>query len=287
MAAANIFLVDVKRARIDRLMRGLCWAGLALMLVPLLSLLYMVVTRGWHRLDLDFFIHLPRPVGIPGGGMSNAVVGSLELVGIASIIGMPIGVLAGIFLAEYGENRFAKIVRFYADVLSGVPSIVTGIFAYQLVVRPMHGFSGLAGGFALSLMMIPLIARITEEVVRLVPTGLREAALALGVPRWRSIVSVVVRTAMSGIATGLLLAATRVASETAPLLFTAFNNQFWPSGINQPTASMTVQIFTYAISPYQEWQDVAWTGALVLLLMVLLASLASRLTVSKNRQTQL
>jgi phosphate transport system permease protein len=247
----------------------------------------MVVTRGWHRLDLDFFIHLPRPVGIPGGGMSNAVVGSLELVGIASIIGMPIGVLAGIFLAEYGENRFAKIVRFYADVLSGVPSIVTGIFAYQLVVRPMHGFSGLAGGFALSLMMIPLIARITEEVVRLVPTGLREAALALGVPRWRSIVSVVVRTAMSGIATGLLLAATRVASETAPLLFTAFNNQFWPSGVTQPTASMTVQIFTYAISPYQEWQDVAWTGALVLLLMVLLASLASRLTVSKNRQTQL
>jgi phosphate transport system permease protein len=287
MAAANIFQVDVKRARIDRLMRGLCWSGLAVALVPLLSLLYMVITRGWHRLDLDFFIHLPRPVGVPGGGMSNAVVGSIELVAIASVIGMPIGVLAGIFLAEYGDNRFAKTVRFYADVLSGVPSIVTGIFAYQLVVKPMHGFSALAGGFALSLMMIPLIARITEEVVRLVPTGLREAALALGVPRWRSIVSVVVRTAMSGIATGLLLAATRVASETAPLIFTAFNNQFWPSGLNQPTASLTVQIFTYAISPYQEWQDVAWTGALVLLMMVLLASLASRMTVSKNRQIQL
>ncbi|HXB97894.1 MAG TPA: phosphate ABC transporter permease PstA [bacterium] len=285
--AENLFKVDVKRARIDRLMRGLCWAGLAVALVPLLSLLFMVITRGWHRLDLDFFMHLPRPVGIPGGGMSNALVGSIELVAIASVIGMPIGVLAGIFLAEYGDNRFAKTVRFYADVLSGVPSIVTGIFAYQLVVKPMHGFSGLAGGFALSLMMIPLIARITEEVVRLVPTGLREAALALGVPRWRSIVSVVVRTAMSGIATGLLLAATRVASETAPLLFTAFNNQFWPSGLNQPTASLTVQIFTYAISPYQEWQDVAWTGALVLLMMVLLASLASRLTVSKNRQIQL
>ena len=285
--AENLFKVDVKRARIDRLMRGLCWAGLAVALVPLLSLLFMVITRGWHRLDLDFFMHLPRPVGIPGGGMSNALVGSIELVAIASVIGMPIGVLAGIFLAEYGDNRFAKTVRFYADVLSGVPSIVTGIFAYQLVVKPMHGFSGLAGGFALSLMMIPLIARITEEVVRLVPTGLREAALALGVPRWRSIVSVVVRTAMSGIATGLLLAATRVASETAPLLFTAFNNQFWPSGVTQPTASMTVQIFTYAISPYQEWQDVAWTGALVLLMMVLLASLASRLTVSKNRQIQL
>jgi phosphate transport system permease protein len=287
MAPPNIFQVDVRRARIDRLMRGLCWSGLAIALVPLLSLLYMVITRGWHRLDLDFFIHLPRPVGIPGGGMSNAVVGSIELVAIASIIGMPIGVLAGIFLAEYGDNRFAKTVRFYADVLSGVPSIVTGIFAYQLVVRPMHGFSALAGGFALSLMMIPLIARITEEVVRLVPTGLREAALALGVPRWRSIVSVVVRTAMSGIATGLLLAATRVASETAPLIFTAFNNQFWPSGVTQPTASLTVQIFTYAISPYQEWQDVAWTGALVLLMMVLLASLASRMTVSKNRQIQL
>jgi phosphate transport system permease protein len=258
-----------------------------LAILPLLSLLYMVISKGWHRLDLDFFIHLPRPVGIAGGGLANAVVGSIELVGLASLFGMPIGIAAGIYLAEFNSTRFAKSVRFSADVLSGVPSIVTGIFAYQLVVAPLHGFSALAGGFALGLMMIPLIARITEEVVRLVPIGLREAALALGIPRWKTIVPVVVRTAASGIATGLLLAATRAASETAPLLFTAFNNQFWPSSPMQPTASLTVQIFTYAISPYDEWQDMAWTGALVLLLMVLAASLASRLTMSRNRPMQL
>lgn len=281
------FKVDPGRERTDRIMRGLCWVAVVLAVTPLLSLLYMVVSKGIHRLDLDFFTHLPRPVGIPGGGLANAIVGSLELVGLASLFGMPFGIAAGIYLAEYNNTQYARTVRFFADVLSGVPSIVTGIFAYQLVVAPMHGFSALAGGFALGLMMIPLIARITEEVVRLVPTGLREAALALGIPRWKTIVPVVVRTAASGIATGLLLAATRAASETAPLLFTAFNNQFWAASPTQPTASLTVQIFTYAISPYEEWQDMAWTGALVLLLIVLGASLASRLTVAKNRHIQL
>jgi phosphate transport system permease protein len=286
-AGQELFTVNRSRARLDLLMRGLCWAALVVAVIPLLSLLYMVVTRGWHRLDLDFFIHLPRPVGIPGGGMANSVVGTLELVGIASIFGMPIGIMAGLYLSEFGGSRFGNVVRFSADVLSGVPSIVTGIFAYALVVQPLHGFSALAGGFALGLMEIPIICRITEEVVRLVPLSLREAALALGVPRWKTIIPVVVRTAAGGIVTGLLLAATRVAAETAPLLFTAFNNTFWPSGVNQPTASLTVNIFTYAISPYQEWQDMAWTGALVLLVMVLLASLASRLTVAKNRALQL
>jgi phosphate transport system permease protein len=275
------------RARVDTVMRGLCWTAMALALIPLLSLLYLVVSKGLHRLDLDFFIHLPRPVGIPGGGMANAIVGTLVLVLIASLIGMPVGVAAGLYLSEFGESRFAGTVRFWADVLSGVPSIVTGIFAYEIIVKPMHGFSALAGGFALATMMVPIIARITEEVVRLVPVSLREAALALGIPRWKSILYVVLRTAMSGVATGLLLAATRVASETAPLLFTSFNNQYWAHGPMEPTASMTVQIFTYAISPYDEWRDMAWTGALVLLIIVLLVSLASRLTLTKNRATNL
>jgi phosphate transport system permease protein len=276
-----------RRAWVDKTMRGLCWVAMALALVPLLSLLYLVISKGLNRLDLDFFTHLPRPVGVPGGGMANALVGTLTLVGIASAIGMPVGVAAGLYLSEFGETRFAGIVRFWADVLSGVPSIVTGIFAYALVVKPMHGFSALAGGFALATMMVPIIARITEEVVRLVPVSLREAALALGIPKWKSILYVVLRTAISGVATGLLLAATRVASETAPLLFTSFNNQYWARGPMQPTASMTVQIFTYAISPYDEWRDMAWTGALVLLIIVLLASLASRLTLSRNRATNL
>lgn len=276
-----------RRARVDVIMRGLCWTAMALALIPLLSLLYLVISKGLHRLDLDFFIHLPRPVGIPGGGMANAIVGTLVLVLIASVIGMPVGVAAGLYLSEFGESRFAGTVRFWADVLSGVPSIVTGIFAYEIIVKPMHGFSALAGGFALATMMVPIIARITEEVVRLVPVSLREAALALGIPRWKSILYVVLRTAMSGVATGLLLAATRVASETAPLLFTSFNNQYWAHGPFEPTASMTVQIFTYAISPYDEWRDMAWTGALVLLIIVLLVSLASRLTLTKNRATNL
>lgn len=275
------------RARIDLLMRSLCWIAMALALIPLISLLYLVVSKGWHRLDLDFFIHLPTPVGIPGGGMANALVGTFTLVLIASLFGMPIGVAAGLYLAEFGEGRFAQAVRFWADVLTGVPSIVTGIFAYDILVKPMHSFSALAGGFALGTMMIPIIARITEEVVRLVPVSLREAALALGIPKWKSILHVVLRTAMSGVATGLFLGATRVASETAPLLFTSFNNQYWNANLGQPTASMTVQIFTYAISPYEEWRDMAWTGALVLLIIVLLASLASRLTLSKNRGANL
>jgi phosphate transport system permease protein len=276
-----------RRARTDKLMRGLCWTAMALALIPLLSLLYLVISKGLHRLDLDFFIHLPRPVGIPGGGMANAIVGTLSLVLIASLIGMPVGVAAGLYLSEYGESRFAWTVRFWADVLSGVPSIVTGIFAYEIIVKPMHSFSALAGGFALATMMVPIIARITEEVVRLVPVSLREAALALGIPRWKSIIYVVLRTAMSGVATGLLLAATRVASETAPLLFTSFNSQYWTHSPLEPTASMTVQIFTYAISPYDEWRDMAWTGALVLLIIVLLVSLASRLTLTKNRATNI
>jgi phosphate transport system permease protein len=276
-----------KRRMVDWIMRGLCWAAMLAVVVPLCSLLVYVFVQGTKRFDLDFFRHLPRPVGVDGSGMANGIVGTLELVFFGSIFGVPVGIMAGVYLAEFGrkERGFAALVRFVADVLTGVPSIVTGIFAYELVVRPMQGFSALAGGFALGTMMIPVVTRTTEEMLSLVPAGLREASLALGVPQWKTTMAVVVKTAQSGISTGVLLALTRVAGETAPLLFTSFSNQFWPASPAQPTASLTVQIFTYAISPFEEWHDQAWTGAMVLLLMVLLVSLASRLAFSRSKQT--
>jgi phosphate transport system permease protein len=271
----------------DLIMRGLCWASMAAVIVPLCSLLLYVLFQGTHRFDLNFFRNLPAPVGVDGGGMANGIIGTLELVGIGSLIGVPVGVMAGVYLAEFGGrgNRLAFWVGYLADVLTGVPSIVTGIFAYEIVVRPLHGFSALAGGFALGSMMVPVVTRATEEMMRLVPGGLREASLALGISQWKTTLSVVLRTAQSGIATGVLLALARVAGETAPLLFTSFSNQFWPGSPMQPTASLTVQIFTYAISPFEDWHNQAWTGALVLLLMVLLVSLASRMAFSRSKQT--
>jgi phosphate transport system permease protein len=279
--------MSARRRYTDLGMRGLCWLAMLAVVIPLCSLLVYVIMQGTKRFDFDFFRNLPRPVGIPGAGMANGIVGTLELVICGSLFGVPTGVMAGVYLSEYGGKgkRFAQVVRFLADVLSGVPSIVTGIFAYEIVVRPMQGFSALAGGFALGTMMIPVVTRATEEMMNLVPGGLREASLALGVPKWKTTLMVVLRTAQSGIATGVLLALARVAGETAPLLFTSFNNQFWPSSPMQPTASLTVQIFNYAISPYEEWHDQAWTGAFVLLIMVLLVSLASRLVFSRSKQT--
>jgi phosphate transport system permease protein len=272
----------------DKLMQSLCWLATLAAVIPLLSLLGYVLAQGWHRLDWAFFTHLPRPVGVEGGGMANAIVGTLQLVLIAFAFGVPIGLLAGLYLAEFGGNRrFAQLVRLVADVLSGVPSIVTGIFAYQIVVRPMGHFSAWAGGLALGTMMVPVVTRSTEELVKMVPRSLREAGLALGLPYWRVTTSLVIRTAGAGIATTLVLAGTRVAGETAPLLFTAFNNQFWPTGPGQPTASLTVQLFTLAVSPFDDWHDQAWTGAMVLLLMVALASLAVRLAVRGPRQTSI
>jgi phosphate transport system permease protein len=228
-------------------------------------------------LDLTFFTHLPTPVGVEGGGMGNAILGTLTLMLVASCLGLPVGILAGVYLSEYGKkNKFAWLVRFTSDVLSGVPSIVTGIVAYTLVVRPMHGFSALAGGVALGFMMIPIVTRTTEELVKMVPHSIREASWALGVPQWQTILAIVIRTAKNGILTGVLLSIARIAGETAPLLFTSFNNQYWPKGLIQPTASLTVQVFTYAISPFKDWQDQAWTGALVLLILVLSINLAAK-----------
>jgi len=274
-----------RRKILDRVMLWACGLAALVAAAPLVSLIVYVAAQGFRRFDLDFFLHLPTPVGEPGGGMGNAVLGTLTLVGIASAVGLPIGIFAGVYLAEFGKKgRFAWMVRFTADILSGVPSIVTGIVAYGLVVRPMGRFSAIAGGIALGFMMIPVVTRTTEELIKMVPNSLREASLALGVTQWRTIMSIVMRTARNGILTGVLLSIARISGETAPLLFTAFSNHFWPTGIDQPTASLTVQVFTYAISPFDDWHDQAWTGALVLLLLVLSINAFAKLFFKNSRQ---
>jgi phosphate transport system permease protein len=244
--------------------------------LPLLFILWHLVREGATALSVDFFTQMPRPVGEAGGGLANAIVGTLILIGIATAIGLPIGVGAGLYLAEYRRSPLATVVRFLSDVLNGLPSIVMGIFAWQFLVRPVGHFSALAGGVALAAMMIPMVTRTTEEMVRLVPVALREAALALGYTRWRTSVTVVLRTATAGIVTGALVAIARIAGETAPLLFTAFGNQFWSVRLDEPVAALPLQIFNYAVSPYDEWHALAWAGALVLIILVFLISLAAR-----------
>jgi phosphate transport system permease protein len=253
---------------------GLCTVAV---LLPLILIFGYLMAKGLSSLNIDFFTQLPKPVGEPGGGMANAIVGTLTLVGLACVLGLPIGVLAGVFLADHGHTRFGSVVRFCADVLTGVPSIVIGIYAYTLIVLPMHSFSAYAGGFALAVIMLPIVTRTTEEMVLLVPRTLREASLALGVPAWRTTVWVVLRTARGGIITGIMLAVARVSGETAPLLFTAFGNQFWHHGLGGPISSLPAQVYTYAISPFEDWHRQAWAGALVLLVMISLTSLAVRL----------
>jgi phosphate transport system permease protein len=258
-------------------MIGLTYLAAILATLPLLLILAHLLRKGASSLSLAFFTHMPVPVGEPGGGMANAIVGTLVLIGIASAIGLPIGIGAGLYLAEKKSTPLAYTVRFLSDVLNGLPSIVIGIFAWEFLVRPIGHFSALAGGVALGSMMIPLVTRTTEEMLLVVPTSLREAALALGYPRWRTSISVVLRTALAGIVTGALVAVARIAGETAPLLFTAFGNQFWSTSLREPIAALPLQIFTYAISPYDEWHRQAWAGALVLISIVLAISLAARL----------
>jgi phosphate transport system permease protein len=269
----------------DRFVRGACVLATVLAVVPLASVLYWVARQGLAGLNLSFFTSLPKPVGEIGGGMANAIVGTLELVGLACLFGVPVGVLSGIYLAEYGQGWLGKVVRFSADVMTGVPSIVVGIFVYTLFVLSMRRFSALAGGVALAIIMLPVVTRTTEELLKLVPDTLREAALALGIPRWRTTLKVVLRTAAPGIAVGVMLAVARVAGETAPLLFTAFNNRFWNAGLDQPIASLPVQIFTYAVAPYDDWHRQAWAGALVLVVLVLVFNIAARL-VTRHRSTR-
>jgi phosphate transport system permease protein len=274
------------RKTVDYVVRGACVAATLLALVPLVSVLYYVTEKGIGGVNLAFFTELPKPVGETGGGMANAIYGTLKLVGLACLFGIPPGVLAGVYLAEFGGSRFAKLVRFSADVMSGVPSITVGIFIYTIMVLTMKRFSALAGGAALAVLMLPTVTRTTEELLRLVPESLREAALGLGVPKWRATLRVVLRTAAPGIATGVMLAIARVAGETAPLLFTSFNNRFWADGIDQPTASLPVQIYTYAVSPYEDWHRQAWAAAFVLVAMVLALNILARVLVRHRVRTR-
>jgi phosphate transport system permease protein len=248
----------------------------------LLFILGYLVWNGGRYLTWTFLTHLPTPVGETGGGMANAIVGSSKLLLIAALTGVPVGFMAGVYLAEFGGKTFSFLVRYTADLLNGVPSIVMGIFAYTVVVLSMGHFSALAGGLALGAMLIPIVVRSTEEFLRAVPQPLREGALALGASKWKAIATVVIPAAFQGIATGILLSLARVAGETAPLLFTSFSNQYWSSGINQPTASLPVMIYTYAISPYDDWHRQAWAAGFILLALVLAANVGARLILSRG-----
>lgn len=266
-----------RRRVVNGIMLTVFVGAAVLAVLPLIFIFLHLLTLGIGSLSWDFFTKMPKPVGEAGGGLANAIVGTIILIGIASAVGLPIGVGAGLFLAERKGTKLANGVRFLSDVLNGLPSIVMGIFAWQFLVRPVGHFSALAGGVALGAMMIPMVARTTEEMVGIVPVALREAALALGYPRWRTSLSIVLRTASAGIVTGALVAIARIAGETAPLLFTSFGNQFWSLSLGQPMAALPLQIFSYAISPYDAWHSLAWAGALVLIALIFIISLVARI----------
>jgi phosphate transport system permease protein len=271
-----------RRRLIDRAMRGLAAAAATLVMAPLILIIGFLLYQGGAALNAAFFTELPKPVGESGGGMANAIVGSLMLIGLAAALGVPVGMLGGIYLADSRDRRLTRLVRFLADVLNGVPSIVIGIFAYTILVLPMRRFSALAGAVALAVIMLPIVIRTTEEMVRLVPASLREAGLALGIPQWKVLLRVVVPTARAGIVTGVMVAVARIAGETAPLLFTAFGNRFWHQGLDQPIAALPLQIFAYAIAPYEDWHRQAWAGALILIVMVFLVSLLARVATRRR-----
>jgi phosphate transport system permease protein len=269
-------MTSLWRRLVSWLFVAFCAGAVLVALVPLAFILFFVVSQGIRALNLEFFVNMPKPVGETGGGMANAIVGTLMLIGLAALMAVPIGIVSGVYMSEYAGSRFAALVRFAADTLNGVPSIVIGVFAYGVAVLPFKQFSALAGGFALGVMMIPIVARTTEELLLLVPGSMREGALALGATRARAVFSVVVPAALPGIVTGAVLALARISGETAPLLFTSFNNRFFTAKLTQPISSLTVQVFTYAISPYEDWHRQAWAGALVLVTIVLICSLAAR-----------
>lgn len=273
--------ISLRRRVTDKFMTGVAVATVAMVLAPLVAIFGYLVYRGIGSVDWAFLTQTPKPVGEVGGGMANAIIGSVFILGIASIIGVPFGVGAGIYLAEFGRNKFGSAIRFTADVLNGVPSIVIGIVGWSVLVRG-RGFSALAGGLALAIMMVPTICRTTEEMLLLVPQALREAAYGLGVPYWRTTLSITLRTATSGVITGVMLAFARVAGETAPLLFTAFGNQFWNLRADQPTAALPLQIYVYANSPYDDWHRQAWAGALVLIVLIVTAVASVRYVVRRG-----
>jgi len=274
------------RKALSHVIVGLCALSVLVALVPLAFVLFYVVTQGVTSLSLSFFTEMPKPVGETGGGMANAIVGSMIVVAIGALFAIPIGIISGIYASEYAGSRMAATVRFAADTLNGVPSIVIGVFVYGIAVLPFRQFSAIAGGVALGIMMIPLIMRTTEELLLLVPGSLKEGALALGATRARAVFTVVLPAALPGIMTGILLALARIAGETAPLLFTAFNNRFFSTDVGQPIATLTVQVFTYAISPYKDWHRQAWAGALVLVGIVVACSLLARVATARMERLQ-
>jgi len=283
MPAAAADLGYRRRKLVDRLARGFCIGATALAVLPLFLVLYYVAEKGLAGVSWDFFTKMPMPVGETGGGMKHALMGTLIVVAVASAIGIPVGILAGIYLGEFGQGgKFGQVVRFSADVMAGIPSITVGLFVYAVVVLTMGSFSALAGGIALAILMIPTVMRTTEEMLKLVPAHLREAALALGAPKRRAIWRVAVRTAAPGIATGVVLAIARISGETAPLLFTALGKDYFSTDLGKPIATLPVQIYNYAISPYDDWHQQAWTAALVLVFMVLVFNLAARALVASR-----
>ena len=273
----------MRRQAMNHFITGLSILATIIVITPLVAILGYIIYKGASSLNLAFFTHIPAPVGEPGGGMANSIVGSGIILALASSMGIPIGIAAGVYLAEFGRGRLlANAIRFTADVLNGVPSIVMGISIYSLIVMQQKHFSALAGGVALAIMMVPTITRTTEEMLATVPHAIREAALGLGVPKWRTVISVSLRTASPGIITGCMLAFARVAGETAPLLFTAFGNQFWSFKLNEPIAALPLQIYVYAISPYDEWHRLAWAGSLVLIVMIMVAVTLVRIYASRG-----
>ncbi len=273
--------VRVRRWK-DRAMALITFVCTLVVLAPLVLVLVFLARTGWSALNWDFFTKLPGAAGEPGGGMANAIAGTLLLIALAGTIGIPIGVLGGTFLSEYPNTRLSQATRFAADVMNGIPSIVMGLFAYVLIVLPMRHFSALSGGVALGVMLIPTVMRTTEEIVRLVPQSVREASLALGIPHWKTTLRVVIPTAAAGIVTGIMVGLARIAGETAPLLFTAFGNRFWNWNILKPVAALPIQIFAYAISPFDDWHRQAWAGALVLVTIVLIVNIAARVAASRQ-----
>jgi phosphate transport system permease protein len=271
------------RHLVNNVMLGMTGVFTVFIASVLLFILGYLAVKGAGNLNFAFFTELPKPVGEVGGGMANAIVGSGKILLMATLIGVPVGFLGGVYLAEYGNKSFAFVVRYVTDLLNGVPSIVVGIFAYTLIVLKVKHFSALAGGLALGIMMIPIAVRSTEEFLRAVPNGLREGALALGTPKWRALATVVIPAAKDGIITGIMLNLARVAGETAPLIFTSLNNRYWSTGVNQPTSTLPVMIYTYAVSPYDDWHRQAWAAGFILLMLILTINVSARLILSRSR----
>ncbi len=282
LAASTSQEVSLWRRLTDWGATGFAILAAVLVLVPLLAIFAYLVIKGVGSVNWAFLTQTPKPPGEVGGGMANGIVGTGLILAVASVIGIPLGIGSGIYLAEYGRNRFGDVIRFTADVLNGVPSIVIGITVYSLIVIRQKHFSAFSGGVALGIMMIPTVARATEEMLLMVPNVIREAAYGLGIPRWRTTLSITLRTASAGVITGCMLAFARVAGETAPLLFTAFGNQFWNLKLNQPTAALSLQVYTYAISPYDDWHKQAWAGSLILIVLIVSAVAAVRITTSRG-----